>query len=245
MHDEVFDLFAALEANDEQLDFPTLFSSAKNGWAAAAPEGPQDDMAPLFGLIVRHVPAPKVNPDGPFQLLATTLEADPYLGRVLTGRIASGVIKQNTTIQALSREGKKLEETRITKLLSFRGLDRVPVDEAHAGDIVAIAGFQSATVADTLCDKAVNEPIDSQPIDPPTLAMTFSINDSPLAGTEGEKVTSRVIFDRLTQEAEGDRACASPPSAKCRGGCAASGPRVPTWPVSLRRASRQAQATLT
>ena len=204
VHDEVFDLFAALEANDEQLDFPTLFSSAKNGWAADAPEGPQDDMAPLCDLIVRHVPAPKVDPGGPFQLLATTLEADPYLGRVLTGRIASGVIKQNTTIQALSREGEKLEETRITKLLSFRGLDRVPVDEAHAGDIVAIAGFQSATVADTLCDKSVNKPMDSQPIDPPTLAMTFSINDSPLAGTEGDKVTSRVIWDRLTHEAEGN-----------------------------------------
>ena len=204
VHDEVFDLFAALEANDEQLDFPTLFSSAKNGWAADAPEGPQDDMAPLFDLIVKHVPAPKVDPGGPFQLLATTLEADPYLGRVLTGRIASGVIKQNTTIQALSREGEKLEETRITKLLSFRGLDRVPVDEAHAGDIVAIAGFQSATVADTLCDKSVNKPMDAQPIDPPTLAMTFSINDSPLAGTEGDKVTSRVIWDRLTHEAEGN-----------------------------------------
>ena len=126
------------------------------------------------------------------------------MGRVLTGRIASGVIKQNTTIKALSREGEKLEETRITKLLSFRGLDRVPVDEAHAGDIVAIAGFQSATVADTLCDKSVNKPMDSQPIDPPTLAMTFSINDSPLAGTEGDKVTSRVIWDRLTHEAEGN-----------------------------------------
>ena len=204
VHDEVFDLFAALEANDEQLDFPTLFSSAKNGWAADAPEGPKADMAPLFDLIVRHVPAPKVDPGGPFQLLATTLEADPFLGRVLTGRIASGVIKHNTTIQALSREGEKLEETRITKLLSFRGLDRVPVDEAHAGDIVAIAGFQSATVADTLCDKSVNKPMDSQPIDPPTLAMTFSINDSPLAGTEGDKVTSRVIWDRLTHEAEGN-----------------------------------------
>ena len=204
VHDEVFDLFAALEANDEQLDFPTLFSSAKNGWAADAPEGPQDNMAPLFDLIVRHVPAPKVDPGGPFQLLATTLEADPYLGRVITGRIASGVIKQNMTIKALSREGDKLEETRITKLLSFRGLDRVPVDEAHAGDIVAIAGFQSATVADTLCDQSVNKPIDAQPIDPPTLAMTFSINDSPLAGTEGDKITSRVIWDRLTHEAEGN-----------------------------------------
>ncbi len=204
VHDEAFDLFAALEATDEQLDFPTLFSSAKNGWAADAPEGPMENMTPLFDLIVKHVPEPRVNPEGPFQLLATTLEADPYLGRVLTGRIASGVIKQNTTIQALSREGEKLEETRITKLLSFRGLERVPVNEARAGDIVAIAGFQFATVADTLCDKTVSEPIDSQPIDPPTLAMTFSINDSPLAGTEGDKITSRVIWDRLTQEAEGN-----------------------------------------
>ena len=204
VHDEVFDLFAALDASEEQLDFPTLFSSAKNGWAAKLPEGPMDDMTPLFDLIIEHVPAPDVTPDGAFRMLATTLEANPYLGRVLTGRITSGTLRRNMTIKALNRKGTKIEETRVTKLLAFRGLERVPVDEAEAGDIVAVAGLQEATVADTICDPEVTEPLDSQPIDPPTLAMTFSINDSPLAGTEGSKVTSRMIWDRLAQEAEGN-----------------------------------------
>ncbi len=204
VHDEVFDLFAALDANDAQLDFPTLFGSAKDGWVAEAPEGPKDSVAPLFELIVRHVPAPSVDSDGPFKMLATTLEADPFLGRILTGRIESGRIKVNETVKALHRDGKEIERARLTKLLSFRGLERVPVDEAEAGDIVAIAGLPNATVADTICATDVTEAIPAQPIDPPTLAMTFSINDSPLAGKEGDKVTSRLIGDRLAREAEGN-----------------------------------------
>jgi GTP-binding protein len=204
VHDEVFDLFAALDATDDQLDFPTLFSSAKNGWAADNPEGPMDDMAPLFNLIVKHTPAPDVQPDEPFRMLATTLEADPYLGRILTGKILSGVLTRNMNIKVLNRDGENVEQTRVTKLLAFRGLERAPVDEASAGDIVAVAGIQDATVSDTLCAPEVDAPLDAQPIDPPTLAMTFSINDSPLAGQEGSKVTSRVIWDRLQQEAEGN-----------------------------------------
>jgi len=204
VHDETFDLFAALDANEEQLDFPTLFSSAKEGWAATEPDGERTDMTPLFDLIVEYVPPPAVTVDGPFAMLATILEADPYLGRILTGRIESGTINANTNIKALSRKGKLLEQTRVTKLLAFRGLERIPVDSASAGDIVAIAGFQHATVADTLCDIDVDTALEADPIDPPTLAMTFAINDSPLAGKEGDKVTSRMIRDRLMREAEGN-----------------------------------------
>ena len=204
VHDETFDLFAALDANEDQLDFPILFSSAKEGWAAPDPNGSQEDMSPLFDLIVDYVPSPSVEEDGDFRLLATMLDADPYLGRVLTGRVESGVLKTNTTIKSLSRDGTELERTRITKLLAFRGLERVPVESVSAGDIVAIAGFAEATVADTLCDLEVGEPLAAEAIDPPTLAMTFSVNDSPLAGREGNKVTSRMIRDRLMREAEGN-----------------------------------------
>ncbi len=204
VHDEVFDLFAALDATDAQLDFPTLFASSRQGWAADKPEGPKTDLTPLFDLIVRHVPPPKVNPDAPFTMLVSLLEGDQFLGRVLTGRIHSGSVRSNSTVKALNRAGDKVEETRITKLLAFRGLERVPVDEASAGDIVALAGFPVATVADTICDLLVEKPIASVPVDPPTLAMTFSINNSPLAGTEGDKVTSRVIRARLFREAEGN-----------------------------------------
>jgi len=204
VHDEVFDLFAALDASDEQLDFPCLFGSAKNGWVAESPDGPQESMAPLFELVRRHVPAPDVDPTGPFRMLATTVESNPFLGRLLTGRILSGSIKHNATIKALSRDGKVIEQTRITKLLAFRGLERVPQDEAQAGDIVAIAGLEKATVADTIGTPEIVEPIPAQPIDPPTLAMTFSVNDSPLAGQEGDKVTSRLIKARLEREAEGN-----------------------------------------
>lgn len=204
VHDETFDLFSALDANEDQLDFPILFSSAKEGWASTEPDGERTDMSPLFDLIVNYVPAPSIVVDGEFQMLATILEADPYLGRVLTGRIESGTINANTTIKALSREGTELEQARVTKLLAFRGLERVPVELASAGDIVAIAGFKEATVADTLCDLLIDAPIAADPIDPPTLAMTFAVNDSPLAGREGDKVTSRMIRDRLMREAEGN-----------------------------------------
>ncbi|MBT5809580.1 MAG: translational GTPase TypA [Rhodospirillaceae bacterium] len=204
VHDEVFDLFTSLDANDDQLDFPTLFGSAKEGWAALEPEGPKTDMAPLFDLIWSHVSPPQADKDGPFAMLATTLESNAFLGRVLTGKITSGVVRPNMTVKALSRDGAVIEEKRITKLLAFRGLERVPVEEAEAGDIVAITGLGKATVADTICDPAVSEAFDSQPIDPPTLAMTFAVNDSPLSGQDGDKITSRVILARLERESEGN-----------------------------------------
>jgi GTP-binding protein len=201
--DEIFDLFAALDANEEQLDFPVLYGSSKQGWVAEDPAGPKESLQPLFELILRHVAPPVVEP-GAFRMLATTLEANPYLGRMLTGRILSGSVKANETVKALSRDGHELEQTRITKILAYHGLERVPLEEARAGDIVALAGFQNCTVADTLCALSVTEALESRPIDPPTLAVTFSVNDSPLAGQEGDKVTSRMIRDRLLREAEGN-----------------------------------------
>ena len=208
VQDEIFDLFSAMEATEEQLDFPTIFASAKNGWAAAEPDGAQENMHIIFDTILEHVPAPKQvendQADLPFSMLATTLESDNFLGRVLTGRVETGIAKPNMTIKAMNRDGEVVEQGRVTKLLAFRGLERVPADEVHAGDLVAIAGLTKATVADTLCDTAIEEPLQAQPVDPPTLAMTFSVNDSPLAGTEGSKVTSRMIRDRLLAEAEGN-----------------------------------------
>ncbi|MBN9262517.1 MAG: translational GTPase TypA [Hyphomicrobium sp.] len=198
---EIFDLFASLDATDEQLDFPVLYGSGRDGWMATDPSGPKEDLKPLFELILKHVPPP-VAEEGPFRLLATTLEADAYLGRILTGRILSGTIKPNQTIKALSREGNLIETTRVTKVLAFRGLERTAVEVGEAGDIVAIAGVTDATVADTLCDPSVETPLPAQPIDPPTLTMTFRINDGPFAGQEGDKVQSRVIRDRLMKEAE-------------------------------------------
>jgi GTP-binding protein len=204
VHDQVFDLFAALEATDEQLDFPTLFASGRQGWASETIDGEHKDLAPLFDLIVKHVPPPTVDPDKPFAMLNVILEANPYLGQLLTGRIQSGTVRTNMQVKALSRDGSLVETGRITKILAFRGLDRVPVDEAQAGDIVALAGLSKATVADTIVDPSVTEAIPAQPIDPPTITMTFSVNDSPLAGREGDKVTSRMIRDRLFREAEGN-----------------------------------------
>jgi len=204
VHNEVFDLFAILDATDEQLDFPTLFASGRNGWATETMDGPREDLAPLFELIVRHVKAPIGDPDAPFAMLATTLEADPYLGRVLTGRIMSGTARVNMPLKSLTHDGKIIEQGRLTKLLSFRGLERVGIESAVAGDIIAIAGLTDTTVADTLCAPEVTQAIHATPIDPPTLAMTFSVNDSPLAGREGTKVTSRMIAERLLREAEGN-----------------------------------------
>jgi len=200
---EVFDLFAALDATDEQLDFPILYGSSKQGWMADSPEGPQDGMAPLFDLVVKHVPPPTIE-EGGFRMLGTLIEANPYLGRIITGRVFSGGIKPNQAVKVLTREGKVVEQGRVSKILAFRGIERVPIDEAEAGDIVAIAGLEKFNVADTLCAPEMNEPLQAQPIDPPTLSMTFLVNDSPLAGTEGDKVTSRVIRDRLMKEAEGN-----------------------------------------
>ena len=208
---EVFDLFANLDANEEQLDFPIIYGSAKQGWMADTPTGSQENMAPLFDLIVKHF-QPPVLEEGPFRMLVTTIEANPFLGRVLTGRVRSGSIKANQSVKALSRDGSIAEQGRISKVLAFRGLERVPVDEAEAGDIIAISGLTTATVADTICDTTVTEPIYAQPIDPPTLTMTFRINDGPLAGKEGDKVQSRVIRDRLLREAEGNVALKVTPS---------------------------------
>jgi GTP-binding protein len=209
---EVFDLFAALDATEEQLDFPLLYGSAKQGWMADSPDGPNDKgMKPLFDLVLRHVPAPKVE-EGPFRMLGTILEANPYLGRIVTGRIFSGSVKPNQAAKVLDRTGKLVEQGRVSKVLAFRGLERLALDEAFAGDIVSIAGFPEATVAHTICAPEVETPLPAQPIDPPTLAMTFRVNDSPLAGTEGTKVTSRMIRDRLLREAEGNVALRVSPS---------------------------------
>jgi GTP-binding protein len=201
---EVFDLFASLDASDEQLDFPILYGSAKEGWMAESPEGPKDArLQPLFDLVLRHVAPPQVE-EGPFRLLGTILEANPYLGRVVTGRITSGTIAPNRPVKVLDHDGRLVEQGRVSKVLAFRGLERVALDEASAGDIVSIAGLPDATVAHTICAPEVTEPLPAQPIDPPTLSMTFRVNDSPLAGTEGDKVTSRMIRDRLLREAEGN-----------------------------------------
>jgi GTP-binding protein len=204
VHEEVFDLFAALDATDEQLDFPLLIASAKEGWAGEDMSAQGTNLEPLFAQIVEHVPEPTVDPDAPFSMLATTLEADPYLGRILTGRIESGSVAANQNVKALTRDGKLVQQTRVTKLLRFRGLERIPVDSAVAGEIVAIAGFTTATVSDTLCAEEVKIPLKADPVDPPTLSMTLSINDSPFAGTEGTKVTSRNVRERLMREAEGN-----------------------------------------
>ena len=201
---EVFDLFANLGADDDQLDFPHVYASGRAGWADAELDGPRKDLSALFDLIVRHVPAPKVlaRVDEPFSMLATTLSADPYLGRILTGRVESGRIGTGATLKALSRDGDRIEQFRVTKILAFRGLSQTPIDEAVAGDIVTLAGMTKATVADTLCALEVDTALPSQPIDPPTITVTFGINDSPLAGRDGNKVQSRVIRDRLMKEAE-------------------------------------------
>jgi GTP-binding protein len=204
VHNEVFDLFAALDATEAQLDFPTLFASGRQGWATAALDMPREDLTPLFELILAHVPPPQADPDAPFSMLATTLDYDPYLGRVLTGLIHSGVARLNMSVKSLGRDGRVIEQARLTKLQAFRGLDRRPIEEAWAGDIIAVAGLGQTTVADTICAPEVVTPLAADPIDPPTLAITFSVNDSPLAGREGTKVTSRMIGERLYREAEGN-----------------------------------------
>jgi len=200
--DEVFDLFVSLDATDEQLDFPVLFASGRNGYASEDPQARSGTLTPLFQKIVDHVPPPSVPVDAPFTFLVTLLDRDNFLGRILTGRVTSGTVKVNQAIHALDMDGKVIETGRASKIMSFRGLDRVPVDEASAGDIISLAGLTVATVANTIADISVSEPIQAQPIDPPTLSMTFAVNDSPMAGREGSKVTSRMIRDRLFREAE-------------------------------------------
>ncbi|RED51452.1 translational GTPase TypA [Aestuariispira insulae] len=200
--DQVFDLFVALDATEEQLDFPVLFASAKQGWAVNDLGDEREDLNVLFEKIVDHVPEPIADENGPFRMLATTLEVDPYLGRILTGRIFSGKVKMGETVKAISQKGDRIEQVRLSKLLAFRGLKREPIEEASAGDIVAVAGLSKATVADTICALDVEEPLEARPISPPTMSMTISVNDSPLAGLDGDKLTSRMIADRLNREAE-------------------------------------------
>jgi GTP-binding protein len=202
--DEVFDLFVNLDASDEQLDFPVLYASGRAGYASEDPNAREGDLSPLFRCIVNHVPAPDLDEDGAFAMLATLLDRDNFLGRILTGRIESGRLETGMPIKALDVAGNLVEAGRATKVFAFQGLERVPVLHAKAGDIVAIAGLTEATVSNTLCDPEVTAPIAAQPIDPPTLAMTFAVNDSPYAGREGDKVQSRVIRDRLEREAEGN-----------------------------------------
>ncbi len=200
--DEVFDLFVTLEANDEQLEFPVLYASGRNGYASDDPLAREGTLTPLFQKIVDHVPAPSADPDGPFKFLVTLLDRDNFLGRILTGLVFSGSVKTNQAIHALDSDGRIVETGRASKIMSFRGLERVPTDEAVAGDIISIAGLTTATVSNTICDPSVSEPLHAQPIDPPTLSMRFAVNDSPMAGREGTKVTSRMIRDRLEREAE-------------------------------------------
>ncbi len=202
--DEVFDLFANLGADDEQLDFPAMYASGRSGWADMELEGPRSGLDALFDLILSHVPSPKqvADRDLPFRMLATTLGADPFIGRILTGRVESGTLRTGQTLHALSRKGDRIEQFRATKILAFRGLGQQPIEAAEAGDIVTIAGMSKATVADTLCDTSIDVPLPAQPIDPPTITVTFGINDSPLAGRDGKKVQSRVIRERLMREAE-------------------------------------------
>ncbi|MFW5642191.1 MAG: EF-Tu/IF-2/RF-3 family GTPase, partial [Roseicyclus sp.] len=202
--DEVFDLFAALDADEDQLDFPHLYASGRAGWADAELDGPREDLHALFNLILAHVPPPKQlrHVDEDFRMLATTLGADPFLGRILTGRVEAGRLKAGATVKALSRHGEAIERFRVSKIQAFRGLALQEIDEAQAGDIVTLAGMSKATVADTICALAVEEPLPAQPIDPPTISVTFGINDSPLAGRDGKKVQSRVIRERLMKEAE-------------------------------------------
>ncbi|SHE43367.1 GTP-binding protein [Loktanella atrilutea] len=202
--DEVFDLFAALDADDQQLDFPAMYASGRSGWCDMELDGPRENLDALFDMILKHVPMPKQieRREEPFQMLATTLSADPFIGRILTGRVEAGTLRAGETVKALSRKGDKIEQFRVSKILAFRGLSQTAIDVAEAGDIVTLAGMSKATVADTICDLSVDTAIPAQPIDPPTITVTFGINDSPLAGRDGKKVQSRVIRERLMREAE-------------------------------------------
>lgn len=202
--DEIFDLFVSLDANEEQLEFPVIYASGRSGWAVKELTDPRENIQPLFDLVVSHVPAPASNIEAPFSMIVTTREYDTYLGRIVTGRIAAGEVAINMQVKAMDRNGNLIEQGRITKLLSFEGLKRLPVEKAQAGDIVILAGLTKANVSDTIASPEVDAPLAAQPIDPPTLSMTFSVNDSPLAGLEGKKLTSRVIKDRLLREAEGN-----------------------------------------
>ena len=200
--DEVFDLFVSLDANDEQLDFPILYASGRDGWCDEELEGPRENLHPLLDKVLSHVPAPDVAPEKPFAMLATLLDSHPFLGRCLTGRVIQGTAKVNTAVKAINLEGEQIEAGRLTKLLRFEGTQRVPVEEVSAGDLICIAGLTKASVADTICDPQVTEALRSTPVDPPTMSVTITVNDSPFAGKEGKKVTSTMIRERLLAEAE-------------------------------------------
>ncbi|MDD9899497.1 MAG: translational GTPase TypA [Alphaproteobacteria bacterium] len=202
VHEEVFDLLAGLDATDEQLDFPLLYASGRDGWASTEQDGPQENLTPLFELICNHVPAAAGDANAPFSMLVTLIENNPFLGRLLTGRIISGTVKTNAAIKALDLDSKQIESGRVSKILGFTGIERVPMETARAGDIISLAGLTEATVANTVCDPAVNTPIPAQPIDPPTISMSFAVNNGPFAGRDGGKVTSRNIRDRLYREME-------------------------------------------
>lgn len=199
---EVFDLFVSLDASDEQLDFPVLYASGRDGWCATSLEAPRENLHPLLDLVMAHVPAPKVDENAPFTFLATLLSADPFLGRILTGKVYSGKPKVNMAVKAIDLEGKLVENFRLTKLFAYKGIERIPVTEAVAGDIICIAGMVETSVADTICDPAVSVPVPTDPVDPPTMAVTITVNDSPYAGTEGKKLTSTMLRERLMAEAE-------------------------------------------
>lgn len=200
--DEIFDLFVSLDADDEQLDFPVLYASGRTGWATLEPGTVGENLKPMFDLIKKHVPAPNVDKEGNFSMLASILTSDPYLGRILIGKVYSGSARVGASVKSMDLNGKLVENTKLTKLFGFKGIERIPIDVAEAGDIVAIAGVVNTSVSDTICSPAIMEPIRSTPVDPPTMAITISVNSSPLAGTEGTKVTSRMILDRLQKEAE-------------------------------------------
>ncbi len=199
---EVFDLFVSLDASEEQLDFPILYAAGRDGWAVESLEDEKKNISPLMELILKHVPSPQVETNKPFAMLATLLDSDPYLGRCLTGRVISGSIKVNSPVKALNLKGEVVETGRLTKLMSFEGTNKVPVEEVKTGDIICIAGLVGASVADTIGSPEIKEPIEATPVDPPTMAITISVNTSPLAGTEGTKVTSTLIRERLIAEAE-------------------------------------------
>ncbi len=200
--DEVFDLFVSLDASPEQLDFPILYASGREGWCAKELTDPRENLNPLLDLIMQHVPAQTLPKDEPFKMLATLLKHDSFMGRILIGKIYSGKIKANTNIKSINLKGELVENARITKLFGFRGIDMVPIEEGEAGDIVCVAGLVKTSVADTICDAQVTEAVPSTPIDPPTIAITLSVNDSPYCGQEGTKVTSNMIRERLYSEAE-------------------------------------------
>ncbi|MGH1398027.1 MAG: translational GTPase TypA [Alphaproteobacteria bacterium] len=200
--DEVFDLFVSLDANDDQLDFPILYASGRDGWCVTDLDNPRENLHPLLDLVLEHVEAPKGDPAAPFAMLATLLDSDPFLGRCLTGRVIQGSAKVNDTVKALGLDGNVVENGRLTKLLTFDGTERVPVETVNVGDIICIAGLTKASVADTIGAPALDTPVESTPIDPPTMAVMISVNDSPFAGQEGKKVTSTMIRERLMAEAE-------------------------------------------